>query len=148
MKLSTRIITAVLLVAGSSGAVYAFSKHGDWGMTRDEKIEFISDRVTRKLELDDSQRANFEQLAQIVADVMREVRPSREQRARELAELLQQPSFDQARALALVRERTSLIDAKAPEVIARLAVFLDSLSPEQRGQLQQFIEHRHHGHGH
>ena len=134
MKLSTRIITAVLLVAGSSGAVYAFGKHGDWGMTRAEKIEFISDRVTRKLELDDSQRAHFEQLAQLVADVMREVRPSREQRARELAEL--------------VRERTSLIDAKAPEVIARLAVFLDSLSPEQRGQLQQFIEHRHHGHGH
>jgi len=48
MKLSTRIIAAVLLVVGSSGAVYAFSKHSDWGMTTEEKIEFISDRVTRK----------------------------------------------------------------------------------------------------
>ena len=46
MKLSTRIITAVLLVAGSTGAVYAFGKHGGWGLTPAEKAEFVSERIT------------------------------------------------------------------------------------------------------
>ena len=150
MKLSTRIITAVLLVVGSSGAVYAFSKHGDWGMTADEKIEFISDRVTRKLELDDSQRQNFTRLAEDVAEVMQQVRPSREQRADEFVALLQEPDFDQARALELVQQRTRLINDKAPDVIASLAVFVDSLSADQRQQLLEFVKHRHgrHQHGH
>ena len=48
MKLSTRIITAVLLIAGSSGVVYAYSKHNDWGMSPEEKVEFVTERVTRK----------------------------------------------------------------------------------------------------
>ena len=150
MKLSTRIITAVLLVAGSSGAVYAFSKHGDWGMTTDEKIEFISDRVTRNLELDDAQREKFTRLAEVVAEVMQQVKPSREQRADEFAALLQESDFDQARALELVQQRTQVINDSAPEVIASLAVFLDSLTAEQRQQLREFVEHRHgrHKHGH
>ena len=33
MKLSKRVIAAVLIIIGSSGAVYAYSKHGGWGMT-------------------------------------------------------------------------------------------------------------------
>lgn len=146
MKLSTRIVTAVLLVAGSSGVVYAFSKHGDWGMSSAEKIEFVSDRVTRKLELDDMQRQNFEQLAQMVVEIMQQVRPSHDQRIDEIMQLLQQPGFDQARALELVQQRTRLIEEKAPEVIASLAVFLDSLTTGQREQLQELIRHRHEHH--
>lgn len=148
MKISTRIFTAVLLIAGSSGVVYAFSKHGDWGMTPAEKVEFISERVTQKLDLDEAQTAYFTDLAEIISGVMQEVRPSRQQRSEEFMQLLQEPSFDQARALALVQKRTRLIDEKAPEVIARLAIFMDSLTPQQRQQVQEFIEHRHGRHKH
>ena len=148
MKVSTRIITAILLIAGSSGAVYAFSKHGDWGMTPAEKIEFVSERVTRKLDLDETQSANFARLAKTVVNVMQQVKPTREQRNDEVMQLLQEPGFDQGRALQLVQKRTRLIDEKAPEVIAELAIFLDSLTPPQRQQLQEFVEHRHGRHGH
>jgi len=148
MKLSTRIITAVLLVAGSSGAVYAFSKHGDWGMSADEKVEFISDRVTNKLDLDSLQRQKFSELAELVVDTLQEVKPARKQRLDEITSLLEEPSFNQARALELIQHKTQLVNEKAPLVISSLASFLDTLSVEQKQQLQEFVQHRHERHHH
>lgn len=148
MKLSTRIVTAILLVVGSSGAVYAFSKHGDWGMTPEEKVEFVTERVTRKLELDATQRQNFNELANLVADIVVEARADRREQIEELSAMLAQPSFDQARALELVQQKTEMINQKAPQVIASLAIFLESLDAGQKAQLQAFVEHRHRHHGH
>jgi Spy/CpxP family protein refolding chaperone len=143
MKLSTRIITAILLVAGSSGAVYAISKHGDWQMTPREKAEFMTERVTKKLELDATQKQYFSDLANLVAGIVAEARASRSAQFEELSALIEAPSFDQARALELVQQKTSMINAKAPEVIASLGVFLDSLNGEQKQQLEEFVKHRH-----
>ncbi|MGD8419445.1 MAG: Spy/CpxP family protein refolding chaperone [Gammaproteobacteria bacterium] len=147
MKLSTRIITAALLVVGSSSAVYAFSKHGDWGMTTREKAEFVTERITRKLELDAAQQQNFSNLANLVADIVAEARANKSEQFEELSALIQAPSFDQARALELVQQKTSMINEKAPQVIASLGVFLDSLDGEQKQQLEEFIERRHEHHG-
>ena len=150
MKISTRIIAAVLLVAGSSGAVYAFSKHGDWGMTTEEKVEFVSDRVARKLDLDAIQREKFAELAELIGVTLQEVKPARDQHIAELESLLQEPSFNQARALEMIQQKTQLINERAPLVISSLASFLDSLSVEQKQRLQEFMQHRHehqrHGH--
>ncbi len=151
MKLSTRIITAVLLVAGSSGVVYAFSQHGDWGMTPEEKIDFVTERVTKKLDLDSQQRQNFTTLAKTVAEIMLEARQAKQQQMNEISELLQDPSFNQARALEIVQQKTQMVNEKAPLVVSSLAVFLDSLSAEQKTELQDFVKnhrgHGHHGHG-
>ena len=143
MKLSKRIIAAALLIAGSSGAVYAFSKHNDWGMSPEEKVEFVTDRVTSKLDLDSKQQQNFAELAATVARIMQDARITKSQDLTEIESLLQQPSFNQARALELVQQKTSMINEKAPLVIASLAVFLDSLSAEQKQQLEKFLQHRH-----
>lgn len=148
MKLSTRIIAAVLLIAGSSGVVYAFSKHGDWGMTPQEKAEFVTERVTKKLELNAEQRQNFASLAELVTGIVTEARADRKAQMEEIAGLLDEPSFNQARALELVQQKTGLINEKAPLVISSLAVFLDSLNAEQKDKLQEFVEHRRHHHRH
>lgn len=146
MKLSTRIITAVLLIAGSSGAVYAYSKHGDWGMTHDEKVEFISERVTRKLDLDAEQRQKFVDMAELVAVTLQEIKPTRDERMQELTSMLEEPGFNQARALELIQQKTQLVNERAPLLITSLATFLDSLSAEQKQELQQFVQHRHQHH--
>ena len=148
MKLSTRIVIAVLLVAGSSGAVYAFSKHGSWGMTPQEKAEFVTERVTKKLELNAEQQQNFASLAELVTGIVVEARAERKAQMEEISGLLEEPSFNQARALELVQQKTGLINEKAPLVISSLAVFLDSLNAEQKDKLQEFIEHRRHHHRH
>lgn len=147
MKLSTRIVTAVLLIAGSSGVVYAFGKHGDWGMTLDEKADFVGERVSKQLQLDTTQQQNFRELAGLVAGIVAEARADRQAQFEELSAMIEQPSFDQARALELVQQKTEMINQKAPQVIASLAIFLDSLNAEQKRQLQDFIEHRHRHHG-
>jgi len=151
MKLSTRIITAVLLVAGSSGVVYAFGKHGDWGMTPAEKAEFVSERVTKKLDLDSQQQQKFDDLANLVVEIMQQARATREHQVSEISQLLEDPSFNQARALELIQQKTQLVNEKAPLVIGSLAVFVDSLNSEQKQELQEFMQRRHrqgHGHGH
>jgi Spy/CpxP family protein refolding chaperone len=148
MKLSSRIITAVLLIAGSSGVVYAFGKHNDWGMSPEEKVEFVTERVTKKLDLDSQQQLNFTVLAETVAQIMRDAKVTKAQHVGEIGVLLQEPSFDQARALELVQQKTRMIDAKAPSVIASLAVFVDSLNIEQKRQLQEFVQHHHQRRGH
>lgn len=148
MKLSTRIVTAVLLVVGSSGAVYAFSKHGDWGMTPAEKAEFVTERVTKKLELDAAQRQNFSELARLVTGIVTEARAGKREQFEEFSQMIEQPNFDQARALELVRQKTEMINEKAPQVIASLAVFLDSLDDTQKQQVKEFIEHRQRHHDH
>ena len=143
MKLSTRIIIAVLLVAGSSGVVYAFGKHNHWGMSPGEKAEFVTERVTRKLDLDSQQLQNFTQLAEIVVQIMQDARITKPKNVAEIGALLQEPSFNQIRALELIQQKTRMISAKAPLIIASLAVFLDSLSVEQKQQLQKFVQHHH-----
>ena len=148
MKLSTRVITAVLLIAGSSGVVYAYSKHNDWGMSPEEKVEFVTERVTRKLDLDSQQQQNFTELAGAIAQIMQNARITKAQNLTEIEALLQEPSFNQARALELVEQKTRMINEKAPLVITSLAVFLDSLSVEQKQQMQEFMQHRHQHHRH
>ena len=148
MKLSTRIITAVLLIAGSSGVVYAFSKHNDWGMSPEEKVEFVTERVTSKLELDSQQQQNFAELAETVVQIMQDARMTKAQHVDEIGALLQEPNFNQARALELVEQKTRMINEKAPLVISSLAVFLDSLNVEQKQQMQEFMQHHHQRHRH
>ena len=148
MKLSTRIITAVLLIAGSSGVVYAFSKHNDWGMSPQEKVEFVTERVTNKLDLDSQQQQNFAELAGTVVQIMQDARINKGQNFTEIGTLLQEPNFNQARALELVQQKTRMINEKAPLVITSLAVFLDSLSAEQKQKMQEFMQHRHQHHRH
>jgi len=145
MKLSTRIITAVLIIAGGSGAVYAYSKHGEWGMTPEEKVEFVTERVTRKLNLDSQQQQRFTELAETVAQIMVDARATKQQHVDEIGDLLQDPSFNQARMMEMVQQKTQMINEKAPLVITSLAVFLDSLNAEQKQQMQDFLQnHRHH----
>ena len=150
MKRSTKIIAAVLLIVGSSSAVYAYGKHGGWHMTPQEKVEFVSERVSKKLELDAQQRQNFSSLAETVVQIVGEARAGKEQQVAEIVGLLQEPSFNQARALEIVQQKTRLVNEKAPQVVASLALFLDSLNTEQKQQLSEFIEHHreHRRHGH
>ena len=148
MKLSRRLLAAVLLVLGSSGAVYALSKHGDWHMTPEEKVEFVTDRVSKKLDLDATQRQKFAEFADLFAQAMIEVRGNREQHRQELAALLDEPSFNQARVLELIAEKTRQINERAPLLVSSLAGFLDTLNDRQRAELREFVEHHRHHRGH
>ena len=149
MKRSTKIVAAVMiLVLGGSGAVYAFSKHNHWHMTPAEKAEFVTDRVTKKLDLNSEQRQNFASLAETVVQIVVDVRATKAQHFAEVDQLLEDPSFNQARALELVQQKTDTINTRAPLVVSQLAIFLDSLNAEQKEELQEFLQHKREHHRH
>ena len=149
MKVSTKVIIAILAVAGSTSAVYAFGRHGGgWHMTPEEKVEFVTERVTKKLELDPRQQQNFTVLAESMAQIMLDARAAREQHFDEISALLQEPSLNQARVLEMVQQKTQMINDKAPLVVSSLAGFLDSLNAEQKQQLQELLEHKRSHYGH
>ncbi len=149
MKKSTKIIMATALVLGISGSVFAFGKHGHWNMSPEEKAEFVTERVTKKLELRESQQQNLQALVGDVLVLMKEMRAERDNHKTQIEEMLAEPVLDQGKALQLIESKTRQINDKAPEVIASLALFLDSLDSSQKSQLQSFIaKGMHHRHEH
>ena len=150
MKRSTILLAALLLTIGGSGAVYAYSKHKHWHSTPAEKVEFVTDRVSKRLDLTDQQRNSFVDLANTVAEIMVEVKANRSQHMVEVNQLLDDARFDRARATELVQQKTEMINTKAPLVISQLGTFLDSLDDDQKQQIRDLIQHyqEHHRHDH
>jgi len=149
MKKSTKIIMASLLALGVSGGVFAYGAHNHWGMNADEKAEFVTNRVSKKLDLDETQRQNLEVLAKDMLALMEEMRNSRQAHMNEIQQMLGDSVLDQNRALKMIQDKTQVINDKAPAAIASLALFLDSLDAEQKSELQSFVAdrmHRRHKH--
>lgn len=153
MKKSTKILITTGLILGISSGVFAYGQKNHWGITPEDKLEFISERVTRKLDLNEIQQANLQSLASEVLDLMNEMHASREAHKAQIQAMLSEPVLDQVKALNLIQTKTSQLTDKAPAVIASLAAFLDSLDVEQKAKLQQFVDqrmnhrHRHGDHG-
>lgn len=149
MKKTTKILIATSLILGISGGVYAFGKQGHWGISAEDKAEFMTQRVTKKLDLNESQQKYLQTLVDEGLVLMKEMRAERGTHMIQIEEMLSEPVLDQARALQMVEARTRQINEKAPEVIASLALFLDSLDDSQKSQLQSFVaKGMHHRHGH
>lgn len=149
MKKSTKILIATSLILGISGSVFAFGKHGQWGMSPEDKAEFMTERVTEKLNLNESQQQNLQVLVGEVLAFMQGMRAERETHKTQIQEMIAEPVLDQGRALQMIETKTQLVSEKAPVMIASLASFLDSLDTAQKTQLQGFIaKGMHHGRRH
>ncbi|MCP4237542.1 MAG: periplasmic heavy metal sensor [Aestuariibacter sp.] len=151
MKKSTKIIMTGLLALGISGGVFAYGAHNHWGMNADDKAEFITKRVTKKLDLDETQQQNLQVLATDMLQLMEELKSGREAHMDQVQQMLSAPVLDQSAALKMIEQKTQAVNDRAPATIASLALFLDSLNPDQKSQLQSFVSDRMHhkrGHGH
>ena len=149
MNKTTKIVMASLLALGVSGGVLAYGAHNHWGMNSDEKVEFVTDRVSKKLDLDDVQRQNLEVLAKDMMALVEEMRSGREAHMNEIQQMLGDPVLDQNRVIKLIQDKTQSINDRAPATVASLALFLDSLTTEQKSELQSFVADRmHHRHKH
>lgn len=149
MKKSTKVLIATAMALGISGGVYAFGKYNHWGFSAEDRMEFVIERVSKKLELNDIQQQNLQTLAKEVLALMKEMRDERSAHLAQIESMLKEPVLDQAKALNMIETKTASISNKAPAVIASLAVFLDSLTIEQKSRIHEFIERdAHHYHEH
>ena len=142
MKKSTKIIGLAVLALGVTSGVFAYGAHHAWRMSPEDKAEYVTGKITEKLELNTTQQENLRKLSVDLIQIMSDFRSDRKAHMETLQQLLSEPTLDQARALQLVQQKTEMINRKAPEIIASLAGFLDSLDGEQKNQLREHFGDR------
>lgn len=151
MLKSILIVLFVLGIIGVAGAGWA--KHNGYCQGGD-RLQHVSDRVTRKLDLNETQQGKL----QALVETLREVRGDRGVRKTRLREridgLLSAETLDRGQALAFIEERQQEINTNKTRVVDAFADFSDSLSAQQRGALSELIAKRlegrsrhHRGHG-
>jgi len=147
MKKSTKIIAIVLVTLGVTSTVFAFGSHHGWRMSPEDKAEFMTGKITEKLELNAVQQQNLQVLSVTILNIMSDVRSGRVEHMDTVQQMLSEPTLDQAKALEMIRQKTEMINKKAPDVVASIAGFLDSLDSEQKQQLREHMKNRmHHRH--
>ncbi|MCB1756904.1 MAG: periplasmic heavy metal sensor [Gammaproteobacteria bacterium] len=131
-----------LLLAASIAAVAVTGLSACGWRHHDENAmaERISSRVTRKLDLDDSQQANLDSLIAQVQTSRKIISADREGNKTLLITLLQADTLDQQSLLELISGKTAAVDNQAPAVVEALAAFTDSLSPQQREKLLERLQ--------
>ena len=143
-KRSIIVITAsTLLIAG-----VAACNHGMYFGTAEERGEWVVQKVTKELELNDTQQARLADVKDEFIDVRRNMRSEREQTRADVLAMLQQPTLDRDRANAIVGKYIETLNTRSPTIIDAVGDFYDSLDDSQRAELREFIEHKiahHHG---
>jgi len=112
-----------------------FHKHG--GMN-EKKVEFIMNRISSKLDLNDVQKQNLLALKDTVKK-QRELQKQANPRE-ELMSLLSVPVLDETKVLTMLQERTKKLNEAAPSVVSAIANFTNSLSNEQREKIKTFAK--------
>lgn len=145
-----RTLLGVLGASVALGALTACShtRHGGWaGQTpeeRAERQEWVVERVSRRLDLNEPQRAKLRALAQTLqaerAAFAAQGDPRTQMRA-----LVAGERFDRVQAQALAEKAASAISTRSPAVIAAFGDFYDSLAPAQQARVREHLERRHGG---
>lgn len=121
-------VTTSLVVAGT----HHFRHHGPA-----HYAGWMVDKVTRELDLDQTQRDKLVVLKDELIKVHTSIRDDRKDVHAEVLELLTQPQLDRARILSMINERADALHEHAPQVVNAAGDFYDSLSAEQRDELRQ-----------
>lgn len=147
-----KFIIGTLISVVTLGGVIAYASPGShlgkFGGMHNNKAEFIIERISSKLELNDVQKQNLLALKSTLKE-QRELHKPANPRA-EIIALLSAPVLDETKVLAMVEERTNKMRIAAPKVVTALANFTNSLSDEQRAEIQEFANKigNRHGKGH
>ena len=138
-------LITILLGGGLIGCM------GHHNKTPEEKISYVAEKVTKKLDLNETQIINLKSLTDELITAAKEAKAHKQGTHQELEALFSQPTLNQTRLQELVQEKTSRINDAAPNIIAAFAVFYDSLNAEQQAILLEKLkkckdDHRGWGH--
>ena len=137
-------LTTVLV----GGLAVAHGSH-HWRHFSDADIAQMKDRMVgrigSKLDLDATQKAKLERLADELQAQRQALRAGSGEPRAELQALIAGTTFDRAKASSLLNAKIGAVQAQGPTVIIALADFYDSLKPEQQSQVREFMARRRHG---
>lgn len=141
MKLRKRtivIITAGTLLIGGVAAC----KHKMHSASAEERGEWVVDKVSKELELNDSQRIKLVEVKDQFIAVRKSMRSDREEARKEVLAMLKQPTMDREKVNAMVNQKIAIVSEKSPSIIDAIGNFYDSLDDSQRAELSEFIEEK------
>jgi Spy/CpxP family protein refolding chaperone len=139
MLKTTLIVLVVLGIIAVAGVAWA--KHNGH-CSAEDRMQFVSERIGRKLDLNDAQRGRLEALVGTVMELRSEQQDRRRGMNQDVTELLSAPMLDRERAVALIDERLQGIEDRKRILVDAFADFSDDLAPAQRAQLAELIEQR------
>lgn len=142
MTKTSKIVIGALISVVTLGGLVSYAspgKHfGKFGGMNENKAEFIIERISSKLELNDVQKQNLIALK----DTLKAQRDNHKQdnQREELKTLLSAPVLDETKVLAMVEAKASKIQQVAPSIVSAIANFTNSLSDEQRSEMISFAD--------
>jgi len=129
------VIAVVLLTAG--GFAYAKFRGGCSGP--EGRSEWITSRISQRLDLNEGQKAKLETLRQTFLGVRQDFIKTRSEGRGVMAKLLLEPKLDRERAQGQFHEHQEALTGHSGEVIEAVAEFSDSLNPEQRETVVEWL---------
>lgn len=147
MKLSKRTIIYITGGALLTLGVVACN-HGMHYGSAEERGEWIVEKVSKELELNQVQQARLVEVKDEFLNIRMTMRSDREKTRTDVLAMLQQPTMDRDKANAIVGQHIETINARSPVIIDAIGNFYDSLDDAQRAELRGFLEHKmehHHG---
>lgn len=140
MKHLKKIIIGTAAFATVAVGVSAYASRSD-----QDRQERMIERISHKLELDDSQTAALTALALEASETRNIMRGQEMDTRSEITALISADTFDQGKALSMITDRTTALQTRAPELVAAAALFFDGLSAEQKAEIQEFVSRKGHG---
>ncbi len=144
MRKVTKYLIAAVTALGITGGI-ASGVAANSGSHKGDRMakhgERMVKKVTKKLDLTDTQQVALKELQQTVQSKMQIMREGREQNKQAMLDLFGE-QFDQQTALKLMQEKAAKMNANAPETVAAFANFYDSLDEQQQKKVVKFIEKR------
>ena len=103
-------------------------------------IEAVTNRIASRLELTESQKVELKDIFSEIAAKAKEMRPDRENRHEEIANLIRQEAIPKETVDLMISEKMDQMKDLADLASSRLITFHASLSPEQRELVANHIE--------
>ncbi|MEW7999620.1 MAG: periplasmic heavy metal sensor [Candidatus Thiodiazotropha endolucinida] len=142
----TLIITLVVMVALLISGV-AIARYKGYCAGPEGRIGWMTDRIGRQLDLDDSQQQYLAQLKDQIVLSANELRRDRSTYVDQAIDLLENSEFDREKARTLLMQKQAQLASLSSDVIDAFADFSNNLNQSQRDKLQSMImHHREHRH--
>lgn len=140
MKTFIIVLVVTVLIFAAGGVVYA--KKSGICSGPDGRASWAVDRVSRKLDLNETQRLNLALLKDKLLFVRGEFASKKEEGRQQLINLLTSSELDQTEAQLFFEQYRERASHFSTEVIEAIATFTDSLTQGQRDQLINWVGQR------
>ncbi|MES9971586.1 MAG: periplasmic heavy metal sensor [Candidatus Thiodiazotropha sp.] len=132
----TLIVLVTLLVSG-----VAIARYKGYCSGPEERINWMTERVGKQLELDDTQQLQLTALKDQIVLSVNELRRDRSSYIDQAIGLLDNADFDREQARTLLMQKQAQLASLSSDVIDAFADFSDNLNQGQRDKLQSMIRH-------